>query len=199
MKPVTQPANKPTGPFHSVGPLAWDQVMPLNKELLSCITSPHRGHPGRSLLSPGTASLQRPRPPPHRPLYCFLLQPSPIIPPLYSLYPGEAFISASRSVNKRARAWRSWTKQKKNELNPSNGIFNWISPDPNTKENMFLHFFYPRSAGFCRIKASYVTKCSCSRQTNWRLQKSVFHFSSVGFGSETAVPLLGFTTEGETF
>lgn len=50
------------------------------------------------------------RPPPHRPLYCFLLQPSPIIPPLYSLYPGEAFISAFRSVNKRARAWRSWKK-----------------------------------------------------------------------------------------
>lgn len=50
--------NKPTGPFHSVGPLAWDQVMPLNKELLSCITSPQRGHPGRSLLSPGSASPQ---------------------------------------------------------------------------------------------------------------------------------------------
>lgn len=75
MKPVTQPANKPTAPFHSVGPLAWDQVMPLNKELLSCITSPQRGHPGRSLLSPGSASLQHTRPPPHRPLLCFLFQP----------------------------------------------------------------------------------------------------------------------------
>lgn len=58
MKPVTQPANKPTGPFHSVGPLARDQVMPLNKELLSCITSPQRGQPGCSLLSPGTATLK---------------------------------------------------------------------------------------------------------------------------------------------
>lgn len=57
MKPVTHPANKPTGPFHSVGPLAWDQVMSLNKELLSCITSPQRGQPGCSLLSPGTATL----------------------------------------------------------------------------------------------------------------------------------------------
>lgn len=57
-KPLSQPANKPTASFHSVGPLAWDQVMPLNKELLSCITSPQRGQPGHSLLSPGAASLK---------------------------------------------------------------------------------------------------------------------------------------------
>lgn len=55
MKPVTQPANKPTSPFHSAGPLARDQVMPWNKELLSCITSPQRGC---SFLSPGSASPQ---------------------------------------------------------------------------------------------------------------------------------------------
>lgn len=120
MKPVTQPANKPTGPFHSVGPLAWDQVMPLNKELLSCITSPQRGHPGRSLLSPGSASLQHTRPPPHRPLYCFLLQPSPIIPPLYEPCMQEkGFISAFRSVNKRGTTYKE-----NNGLNPSaNSIF----------------------------------------------------------------------------
>lgn len=58
MKPVTQPANKPTGPFHSAGPLARDQLMPPNKELLSCITSPQRGHAGFGFLSPGSASLQ---------------------------------------------------------------------------------------------------------------------------------------------
>lgn len=92
MKPVTQPANKPTAPFHSVGPLAWDQVMPLNKELLSCITSPQRGHPGRSLLSPGSASLQHTRPPPHRPLHCFLLQPfSHYTSIIMTLYAGEGF------------------------------------------------------------------------------------------------------------
>lgn len=50
-KPAIQPANKPSAPFHSAGPLAWDQVMPLDKGLLSCITSPERGHPGRSLIT----------------------------------------------------------------------------------------------------------------------------------------------------
>lgn len=58
MKPVTQPANKPTSSFHSAGPLARDQVMAPNKELLSCITSCQRGHAGYSFLSPGSASLQ---------------------------------------------------------------------------------------------------------------------------------------------
>lgn len=79
MKPVTQPANKPTGPFHSAGPLARDQLMPPNKELLSCITSPQRGHAGFSFLSPGSARL------PHKASASpasFL--PSPIISPLCS-------------------------------------------------------------------------------------------------------------------
>lgn len=77
MEPVVQPANKPTSPFHSVGPLAWDQVMPRNKELLSCITSPLRGHPGCGLLSPGAASLQ---PPPHRPLSHYITIILPLCP-----------------------------------------------------------------------------------------------------------------------
>lgn len=58
MKPVTQPANKPSSSFHSAGPLARDQATPPNKEPLSCITSCQRGRAGCSFLSPGSASLQ---------------------------------------------------------------------------------------------------------------------------------------------
>lgn len=88
MKPVTQPANKPTSSFHSAGPLARDQVMPPNKELLSCITSCQRGHAGYS-LSPGSASVQ------HKASTSpASLPPAPIISHHYtSPYPGRAFIS----------------------------------------------------------------------------------------------------------
>lgn len=122
MKPVTQPANKPTGPFHSVGPLAWDQVMPLNKELLSCITSPQRGHPGRSLLSPGTASLQC------RGLHhtaSLLLSAtafSHYTTIMLTLYPGGGFYFRFISTKGPAHT-------KKNKLNLLNSICNYISSD----------------------------------------------------------------------
>jgi len=100
MKPLSQPTNKPTGPFDSVGPLAWDQVMPLNKELLSCITSPQRGQPGRSLLSPGTASLKHTKAS-ARPasLQLSVTALSQYTTMILTLYPREGFISAFKSVN----------------------------------------------------------------------------------------------------
>lgn len=121
MRPVTQPANKPTGPFHSVGPLAWDQVMPLNKELLSCITSPQRGHPGRSLLSPGTASLQHTKASTTpASLLLSVTTFSHYTTIILTLYPGRGFYFSFQEYQQKGQK----KKKEKNNLNPSNGIFN---------------------------------------------------------------------------